>query len=501
MQPAKLSHRLTTQDASFLYGESESGPLHFSGLATFEGSIDFATMRDYMERRLPLLPRFRQRLVFAPFNLAHPALEDDPDFKISNHLFHHQLPEGSNEAALHAAVYRIFEPLMDRSRPLWEMHLFTGLEGDRSAVLWKIHHCIVDGVSWVETLNVMLEPRRDAAPPALIQLDEPKPLPNAAQRLLDAAFDLASTQLRAVRRLTNPANARAQTPPRSAAGSEALGPLLRPTVLAPWNEGIVTKSRAMAWLRFPFEDVGSIRKAFGGTVNDVALAALGEGAARYLHHHKRDTRGSRLRIACPVSVRSQDEMGTLGNRVSMMIPELDAAPMDPAARLKSVCEETRRIKSSNEAQAADLLMNGADLIPPAAMGLASSLATRAIESAASLATWAPMIARMLAPRTATINFIATNVVAPRVLVYLAGHRMLDYVGMIPLGGNVGYSVVISSYNQNLYFAMMAAVDLMPDLETMKFYVGQAFEELALAARKQLGPKPVSVEVEAHPQAA
>ena len=323
MQPAKPSHRLTTQDATFLYGESESAPLHFSGLATFEGSIDFAKLRDYMERRLPLLPRFRQRLVFVPFNLAHPALEDDPDFKITNHLFRHQLPEGSNEAVLHAAALRIFEPLMDRSRPLWEMHIFTGLEGDRSAVLWRIHHCIVDGVSWVETLHVMLEPRPDAVAPTPIKLDEPKPLPNAAERLVDAAYDLASTQLRAVRRIMSSMGRGAKTPSPSAAITEALGPLLRPTIVAPWNEGIVTKFRAMASLRFPLDDVCSIRNAFGGTVNDVALAALGEGAARYLHHHERDPRRSRLRIGCPVSVRSQDEMGTLGNRVSMMIPELD----------------------------------------------------------------------------------------------------------------------------------------------------------------------------------
>ena len=146
-------------------------------------------------------------------------------------------------------------------------------------------------------------------------------------------------------------------------------------------------------------------------------------------------------------------------------------------------------------------MSGADLIPPAAMGFASGLATRAIDSAASLATRAPMIARMLAPRITPINFIATNVAGPRGPVYLAGHRMLDYVGMIPLGGNLGYGVVIATYNENLYFGMMAAPDLMPDLETMKFYVGEAFDELTLAAKKQLGPGQVTAEIAAHPEAA
>ena len=362
-----------------------------------------------MERRLPLLPRFRQRLVFAPFNLAHPALEEDPGFKITNHLFHHQLRNGSDEAALHDAALRIFEPLMDRGRPLWEMHLFAGLEGNRSAVLWRIHHCIVDGVSWVETLHVLLETRPDAVAPAPIPLNEPKPRHNAAEHLVDAAFDLAAMQIGAMRRIMSLARRAVKTQSTSAAITEALGPLLRPTVLAPWNEGIVTGSRAMASLSFPLDDVCSIRKAFGGTVNDVALAVLGEGAARYLRYRKRDARRLRLRVGCPVSVRGQDEIGTLGNRVSMMIPELDARLMDPVARLKSVYKETQRIKSSNEAQAGDLLMSGADLIPPSAFGFASSIATRAIDSAAALATRAPMIARMLTPRIAVINFIATNV--------------------------------------------------------------------------------------------
>jgi len=501
MTIAKLSHRLTTQDALFLYGESESAPHHFSGLATFEGAIDFAKLREYMERRLPLLPRFRQRVIFAPLNLAHPSLEDDPDFEITNHIFHHQLPEGSDEAVLRAAALRIFEPLTDRSHPLWEMHLFTGLERERSAVLWRIHHCIVDGVSWVQTLHVILEPRPDAADPASIRVDPPKPLPTTAERLIDATRDLISTQFGAVRRIMSLAKRHPKGPSASAAIAEILGPLLRPTALAPWNEGIVTSSRSMASLRLPLAEVDAIRKAFGGTINDVALAALGEGAARYLIHHQRHTRGSRLRIGCPVSVRSDEEMGRLGNRVSMMIPELDASPMFPVARLKSVCAETRRIKASHEAQAADLLMSAADLVPPAAIGLASSLATRAIDSAAKLASLGPIIASMLAPLAPAINFVATNVAGPRGPVYLAGHRMLDYVGMIPLGGNLGYGVVIATYDQNLSLGMMAAPDLMPDIETMKLYVGEAFEELTRAAKKQLGTGKVALEIVASPKAA
>jgi diacylglycerol O-acyltransferase len=146
-------------------------------------------------------------------------------------------------------------------------------------------------------------------------------------------------------------------------------------------------------------------------------------------------------------------------------------------------------------------MTAADLVQPAAIELVSNIATRAIDAVARFATRAPNMAGMLAPRAAAINFIATNVAGPRIPVYLAGHRMLDYVGMIPLGGNLGYGVVIASYNRGLYLSMMAASDMMPDIETMRFYVGQAFEELALAAKKHLGPAAVAVEPRAHSEAA
>jgi hypothetical protein len=185
----------------------------------------------------------------------------------------------------------------------------------------------------------------------------------------------------------------------------------------------------------------------------------------------------------------------------MMVPETAAEPMDPVARLKSISSETRRIKASNEAQAADLLMTAADLVQPSSMELASNVANRATDATAQFATRAPTIARMLAPRVAAINFVATNVAGPRGPVYLTGHQMLDYVGMIPLGGNVGYGVVIVSYNQNLCLSMMAAPSVMRDIETMKFYVGEAFEELALAAKKQLAPASVAEKPLAHPEAA
>jgi WS/DGAT/MGAT family acyltransferase len=491
-----LSRRLTTQDASFLYGESESGPLHFGGLGIFDGAIDFKQLLKHVEQRLHLLPRFRQRLAFAPLNLAHPTLEDDPDFKIGNHVFRHQLPDETSPELMTEAVLRIFEPPLDRRRPLWEMHLFDGLEGGRSAVLWKIHHSIVDGVSWVEVLTTLFDFRRRPAAAAPGPLWAPGPIPSAARLLGDAAFDLAATELDSARRLLRrllPGAAKAEGSGGAMSNVTNIMRALRPAVAAPWNRGVVTSARSFAWIRHALDDVRAIQKAFGGTLNDVALAVLGEGAARYLKFHGcNNPRGLPLRIGCPVSVRSAGEMKSLGNRVSMIFAELDAKPGDPVARLRAVSKETARIKSANEAQALDVLMTAADLVPPSLLGFVGSLGTGAIDGAARLAGRAPSLARLLAPPFALFNFIATNVRGPQIPAYLAGHVMLDYVGMIPLGADLGLGVVISTYNRNLYLGLMAEPKLMPDVELMNSFIDDAFEELRLAAEGMTVEQPAPV---------
>jgi diacylglycerol O-acyltransferase len=479
--PAKLSRRLTTQDASFLYGESESGPLHFGGLGIFQGAIDFARLLKHVEQRLDRLPRFRQRLAFAPLNLAHPTLEYDPDFRIENHIFCHELAEGTDLARMTEPILRVFEPRLDRNRPLWEMHLFHGLDGGRSAVLWKVHHCIVDGVSWVQILTTLFDFRRHSAAGAPAQAWEPKPVPGPARLLGDAAADLARTQFASARRLIGDLMSASGRADGAGVDPRSIASALKPAVAAPWNRGVVTRSRSFAWIRHAQRDVRTIQRVFGGTLNDVVLAALGEGAARYLKFHGCNSRGLPLRIGCPVNVRSADEMASMGNRVSMMLVDLDAEPKDPVARLNAVSEQTKRIKSASQPKALDSLMAAGDLVSPSLMSFMSSVGTAAIDGAAWLAERAPRLTSMLAPTFSPMNFIATNVRGPQLPAYLAGKKMLDYVGMIPLGASLGCGVVISTYNRNVYVAVMAEPRLMPDVELMKAFIDDAFEELKLAA--------------------
>jgi WS/DGAT/MGAT family acyltransferase len=487
-EASKLSRRLSTQDASFLYAETHYGPLHVGIFQTFEGEIEFDRLVAHFERRIHLLPRYRQRLVFAPFNLAHATLEDDPEFELRDHIKCHTLQTRASDAELLEAVMRAHEPPLDRTRPLWELHLFQGLEGGHSALLWKIHHCIVDGVSALQLIAAAMDLRPDAAEPQhAVEPWTPARLPNSYKSMLDAAIALVQSRLDDVRQagelLSSPGGLAERNTAMASAAAQMFQMMSRRIVAAPWNLGLVSQTRSLAWLKVSFGDLRAIRGALGGTVNDVVLTILSEGAARYLKQHEVPTEGLPLRIGCPVNVRREGETATLGNRVSMMFPELAATPMDPIDRYRSVVRETERIKIAREPQGLDLLSATADSIPPSLQGLSSRMTTTAIEAATRLSELSGGIARMLTGAPMGINFIATNVPWAQVPMYLAGHRMLDFVGLVPLAGTLGYGVAIMSYNQSLYFAAMAEPRMMPDVEFMKSCIEDAFKDLKAAAQR------------------
>jgi diacylglycerol O-acyltransferase / wax synthase len=479
----KLSHRLTGQDASFIYGESRNGPLHIGSIAYFDDQITYPELIRHFESRLHLVPRYRQRLVPVPFNVDHATLEDDPGFKMENHVKVHQLPADASEAELIKAAMAVYRKPLDRSRPLWEVNLFNGYQGNRSVLMWTIHHCLVDGVSGMELLNVVMDFRPDPPAPAPIAEPwSPRPVPGPLRQMIDAALDRAQEQIETMRRsLAAPSLRSVVKEFGSTAGTLAslVRTFTRPIAATPWNAGLVSQERTLAWLRTSFADLKTIRTAFGGTINDVVLTTLSEGAARYLRHHQIQPQAP-FRIGCPVNVRRDHENGALGNRVSMMFPELPAEPMDPVARLKLVIAETQRIKEAGEPQALEGLMGNGGGIPPALIGTFTGIATAALDAAVSVQRILPAWARPALPAPG-INFIATNVPGAQVPLYLAGHRMVDYIGLLPLGANLGFGVPIVSYNQNLYFTMMAEPNLMPDPERMKSQVQQAFEELRAAA--------------------
>jgi WS/DGAT/MGAT family acyltransferase len=483
--PVKLAHRLSAQDASFLYAESRSGPLHIGCVAVFEGQIDRDEALARIAARMHLLPRYRQRLISAPLNIAHATLHDDPDFDLRNHIKSHSLPDGADEEELMRAAMREFAPMLDRGRPLWELHLFRGLEHDRTALLWKIHHCLVDGVSGMEMLNKMLDLRADAPDPAPPrERFAPVPPPGLAKSFVSALIDLVQERIddarAAAEMLEDPLGATERLASATNISGQMIEMFSRPIAPAPWQSGLVSQQRSLASLKISFGELRAIRNALGGTVNDVVLAVLGEAAARYLAHHGVAS-DHPLRIGCPVNVRRDAESGALGNRVSMMFPETPAAAMDVVERLRGITRETTRIMRRREPQALELVLSASAMIPPGAIAPWAALMTGTMDVAAKLSAIAPELARLFSPPVAGINFIATNVPGSQAPLYFAGRRMTDMVGCVPLAGNLGYNVAIVSYNQNLFFGMMAEPRLMPDLARMRDYAAEAFGELVAAA--------------------
>src|SRR3972149_5705766 len=193
--PGTLSHRLSATDAAFLYLERPNTPLHIGSPAVYEGPIPFDRFVSHLNSRMPLIPRYRQRVASVPLSWAHPPWEDDPDFSIRRHLHRVTLPAPGTDEQLRELTTRLFAQPLDRNKPLWEMFVVHGLERNRSAIVSKVHHCMIDGVSGIELLVATLDISPEPAPPPDDDNWAPKPLPSMTERLTSAFWDNAREQM------------------------------------------------------------------------------------------------------------------------------------------------------------------------------------------------------------------------------------------------------------------------------------------------------------------
>jgi WS/DGAT/MGAT family acyltransferase len=475
--------RLSNQDASFLYGETASGPMHGAGFCVLDGVIPFETVVRHIESRLHLVPRYRQKLAFVPLNLAHAKWVDDPGFKIENHVRRYTLAPGSSMDDAVEKGLELAEPLLDRGRPLWLTYILEGVP-DRTVMLSLAHHAMIDGVSGVDLSVVLMDLQRDA-PPVEPRAEPwaPKPAPGALELAGEALRETLESLARPLALMRGARELLERGELLRRAGEVVTRLMSVPVIGAPWNAALVGPKRRLAWTRYDLSEFRTIRSAFGGTVNDVVLTVMTEAAARYLRFHGENTEGQRLRLMCPVSVRREGEEGTLGNRVSAMFPTLPAWPMNPVERLRAVAEETERLKRNREPQALELLMESALSMAPIAMAQTLLVGTP-FDPTAWLARVPPPVPPRFGPRPPHFgfNFTVTNVPGVQFPLFMAGREMTDLVGSIMLTGVLGYGVAIGSYNKKLYFSLTSDPRLMPDVDRMRYFVDDVFGELLDAAR-------------------
>jgi WS/DGAT/MGAT family acyltransferase len=460
--------RLTFLDNSFLIMEQANTPMHIAGTATYDatpltkedGSVDIDRIRAYVESRLHLIPRYRQRLQESWFQSA-PVWVDYEHFNIHYHVRHTALPKPGDERQLKRLAARIMSQHLDRSKPLWEIWVVEGLDGgERVAMISKVHHCMVDGVSSVDLLNVILTPYPlDSFEPAPPYIPRPAPtefdiLWESASKLTRLPFDVGKNATALLGQVRDP---RSDIRARFRALRDMVGTGTRPSS-TPLNQP-VGPHRRFDWHTMSLEEVKSVKNRLGGTVNDVVLATVAGAVRRFLERRRVHCEHVDFRVMAPVSVRAQDEHGALGNRVSAWIVPMPLAERDPKRRMAIIQETTSHLKESKQALGAEVLAQVGEWTPSTILSLASRMASRALP----------------------FNLVVTNVPGPQVPLYMLCARMRDNFGFVPLTDGLCLGIVLFSYAGILCWGFTCDWDLVPDLHDFVNDVDKSFQELKRAA--------------------
>jgi diacylglycerol O-acyltransferase / wax synthase len=462
------SDRLTGLDASFLHLEDGAAHMHVAGVMIFEGSPPpYDDLLEAIERRLGLVPRYRQRLAFVPLGQGRPKWVDDPHLNLRYHVRSTALPAPGSEQQLKDLAGRVFAQALDRDKPLWEIWLVEGLEGDRFAMLSKTHHALVDGVSGVDIMSVLFDTSPDPAAPT----DTggpwlPRPLPSPMQLLGEALMERATIPgeiVRSVRSIFRGPLRVVEGLRDAAVGVGAMAWAgLNPAPSSPYNKSI-GPHRRYTWVRANLADIKAIKNELGGTVNDVVLTTVAGALGKHLRRRGHNTDGLELKAMVPVSVRADVESGALGNRVAAMMAPLPVWCQDAVARLDIVREELKGLKSGGQAVGAQVLTELSGFAPATVMGQASRLMSR----------------------QRFFNVVVTNVPGPQQPLFLAGRRMIDPFPMVPLAKNQGLGIALLSYAGRINFGLVGDYDVMYDLDDFADDIEDSLAELAAEAGVEL----------------
>jgi WS/DGAT/MGAT family acyltransferase len=492
--------QLTSLDAQFLAVESGRTYGHVGSLCTLDpstapgGELTVKDLCDRVGERLHLLPPFRWRLVEVPLGIDLPYWIEDPDFDLDFHIRESAVPPPGNDRKLGETVARIFARPLDRSRPLWELYLIHGLPEGRVALLTKVHHAVVDGVSGNEILSVLLDADpagRDIPPaPAPAAGDARTRRPGDLEMLGRGLLGLPRQPLRAVRALPSTLSALTDLPGANAFPivprlSRSLS-RLRSLAGAPHDDGIleittaraprtsfngrISAHRSFAFGSLSLDAVKAIKNELGITVNDVVVTLCASAVRRWLIERDELPR-SPLVAMVPVSVRGPEQQGTFGNQISAMIVPIPTDVADPRARLLRAHQLLRSAKAHHAALPADLLTDATSFIPPA-------VAARAAR------TVVDVLGRTRPP----LNLVISNVPGPREPLYFAGAQLEATFPVSVVVDGVGLNMTVMSYRDHLDFGIVADRGQIPDAWPLMSHLGEALDELQTVLGRRARPR-------------
>jgi WS/DGAT/MGAT family acyltransferase len=462
--------RLTALDAEFLHLEDGVAHMHIGGMSVFDGSAPSeAEICGLLQSKLHLIPRYRQRVRWVPFELGRPVWVDDPHFDISFHVRETALVNPDDDA-LCRLMGRLMSQELDRHRPLWEAWIVHGLPEGRWALVSKVHHCMVDGIAGVGLLEALLDAEPDPGPvesPTWRPGDQPSPVALVLDAWGGLLEDVACRARRVPHDLRHPVDTM-RSIVETGGGLIRFG---RELVYTPpvSVDGSIGPHRVWAHASCSLDDVKLIGKAHGGTVNDVLLAAVTNGYRELLLARGHDVGRSVLRTLVPVSVRRSDDGG---NRVSAVLLELPVAVEDPVVGLETVRRRMVDLKASHMSESGDALSSFANLVPPMVVGNATRLLTRYTHEH---------------PQR-SLNTVTTNVPGPQFPLYCLGRRMLEHRPYVPISHGLRVGTAMLSYDGTVSFGITGDRDGAPDVEI----VAEGIEARLGALRERSVDRPTAV---------
>jgi len=460
--------RMSSTDAGFYYAESDNTPLHVGSVAVFEGPApSYGDLVRLLLAKLPLVPRYRQRVREVPLGLGRPMWVDDPHFQILYHVRHTAVPKPGSDEQLRNLAGRVLGQRLDMAKPLWEVWLVEGLENDRWAIISKVHHCMVDGIAGTDLMQVIFDLDPNATH------DEPKDWtaqrsPSSVELMAGAVQDTLAHPLRQLTSLPGPGSA-----VRTAKGLLGSGKSLAAnlpalarqatTPMARTLTGPIGPHRRWAWNDAQFDEFKSVRTALGGTVNDVVLTAITRGFRDLLQGRGALTEKAVVRSMVPVSVRRPGERGTLDNRVSAVFVDLPVGEPDPFERLVRVRRQMDDYKRAMQAVDARSIIAMGDFVAPTLLAMGVRAAMQMGQY------WA--------------QAVTTNVPGPRVPLYVLGRRMCSAHAYVPIAGGTRVSIGIFSYLNTMTFGINADFDAFPDVDVLAAGIRRGIDELKELAAK------------------
>jgi WS/DGAT/MGAT family acyltransferase len=466
--------RLSSFDTSFLANEKDNAHMAIGAILVFDGpppsEDEFLAL---VRSRLHLLPRLRQRLLSAPLGLGTPFWVDDETFDVHRHVSAAILPAPGTNAELRALAGRLMAPPLDRRKPLWELTLVSGFAEDRFAVVYKTHHAMADGISAVDIGMLLFNVEQTTEPPDPEEPWRPHRTPSHAGLGVRAATGVVATLRRCLRWLSGAARDPADASRRTSDGLiglwEVTWNLLRPAPRVPINPDGVGPQREFAWEQFDLAEFKRIKNALGGTVNDVSLAVATGALRAWFAEGEVATDGIELKALVPVSIRTIDEHGELGNKLTAMRGPLPVGLADPAERLAVISTAMDDLKASKQPLGAEAIwgLNDwfRDFAPPVLLG-----PTAAINFSTRL-----------------FNLLVTNFPGPQIPFYALGRELVAIHPVGFLARRHGLAIAILSYNGRVSFGLLADPDSVPRVERLAAHLEVAVAELGAAASRVAPP--------------